>query len=132
MIRRPPRSTRTDTLFPYTTLFRSIGKLSLDQPLHLLAGTLSAEVQQAGDLIEAEPYCLCPPDESKTAYIARSIATYASCWALGYMQQAAALVIAYGLDMHIGGGGKPADRERSRTHDLTPYLGTEEIGRAHV
>src|SRR3546814_4600000 len=26
MIRRPPRSTRTDTLFPYTTLFRSRGK----------------------------------------------------------------------------------------------------------
>src|SRR3546814_18545037 len=26
MIRRPPRSTRTDTLFPYTTLFRSIRK----------------------------------------------------------------------------------------------------------
>src|SRR3546814_5511903 len=26
MIRRPPRSTRTDTLFPYTTLFRSIAK----------------------------------------------------------------------------------------------------------
>src|SRR3546814_7212711 len=25
MIRRPPRSTRTDTLFPYTTLFRSYG-----------------------------------------------------------------------------------------------------------
>src|SRR3546814_5182905 len=26
MIRRPPRSTRTDTLFPYTTLFRSIAE----------------------------------------------------------------------------------------------------------
>src|SRR3546814_20952681 len=26
MIRRPPRSTRTDTLFPYTTLFRSSNK----------------------------------------------------------------------------------------------------------
>src|SRR3546814_16485110 len=26
MIRRPPRSTRTDTLFPYTTLFRSINE----------------------------------------------------------------------------------------------------------
>src|SRR3546814_16730388 len=26
MIRRPPRSTRTDTLFPYTTLFRSTGQ----------------------------------------------------------------------------------------------------------
>src|SRR3546814_16743649 len=28
MIRRPPRSTRTDTLFPYTTLFRSSGRRS--------------------------------------------------------------------------------------------------------
>src|SRR3546814_4814348 len=27
MIRRPPRSTRTDTLFPYTTLFRSVGRV---------------------------------------------------------------------------------------------------------
>src|SRR3546814_1962816 len=27
MIRRPPRSTRTDTLFPYTTLFRSTQRL---------------------------------------------------------------------------------------------------------
>src|SRR3546814_20441846 len=27
MIRRPPRSTRTDTLFPYTTLFRSVEAL---------------------------------------------------------------------------------------------------------
>src|SRR3546814_17181315 len=27
MIRRPPRSTRTDTLFPYTTLFRSLSYL---------------------------------------------------------------------------------------------------------
>src|SRR3546814_4361996 len=29
MIRRPPRSTRTDTLFPYTTLFRSSSCFSL-------------------------------------------------------------------------------------------------------
>src|SRR3546814_7876086 len=29
MIRRPPRSTRTDTLFPYTTLFRSLRRLAL-------------------------------------------------------------------------------------------------------
>src|SRR3546814_5724378 len=31
MIRRPPRSTRTDTLFPYTTLFRS-SELDLSSP----------------------------------------------------------------------------------------------------
>src|SRR3546814_5419221 len=32
MIRRPPRSTRTDTLFPYTTLFRSGGPLPPPPP----------------------------------------------------------------------------------------------------
>src|SRR3546814_13180058 len=42
MIRRPPRSTRTDTLFPYTTLFRS----GLDHRhqlglLHLVAGHIA-------------------------------------------------------------------------------------------
>src|SRR3546814_13884997 len=31
MIRRPPRSTRTDTLFPYTTLFRSASRRCLTQ-----------------------------------------------------------------------------------------------------
>src|SRR3546814_7552528 len=31
MIRRPPRSTRTDTLFPYTTLFRSLAGEALQQ-----------------------------------------------------------------------------------------------------
>src|SRR3546814_18804540 len=40
MIRRPPRSTRTDTLFPYTTLFRSGGWIgracdAADHRLHL-------------------------------------------------------------------------------------------------
>src|SRR3546814_1314665 len=35
MIRRPPRSTRTDTLFPYTTLFRSQG-LAQAQQCHVL------------------------------------------------------------------------------------------------
>src|SRR3546814_6850959 len=35
MIRRPPRSTRTDTLFPYTTLFRSLAMLRGD--VHLQA-----------------------------------------------------------------------------------------------
>src|SRR3546814_13025604 len=43
MIRRPPRSTRTDTLFPYTTLFRSLGhhdddRLFRSHPRRLLAG----------------------------------------------------------------------------------------------
>src|SRR3546814_8169958 len=40
MIRRPPRSTRTDTLFPYTTLFRSVHHQDALRgvPDHLCAG----------------------------------------------------------------------------------------------
>src|SRR3546814_19063589 len=33
MVRRPPRSTRTDTSFPYTTLFRSPGYPATNQPM---------------------------------------------------------------------------------------------------
>src|SRR3546814_10471321 len=42
MIRRPPRSTRTDTLFPYTTLFRS--PLLLILPLLLLLRRILTEL----------------------------------------------------------------------------------------
>src|SRR3546814_3360104 len=42
MIRRPPRSTRTDTLFPYTTLFRSFRNLFELPVLFYLALTVAA------------------------------------------------------------------------------------------
>src|SRR3546814_2275009 len=47
MIRRPPRSTRTDTLFPYTTLFRSLDATPLgDIGLSVLgAGVLGTKSQ---------------------------------------------------------------------------------------
>src|SRR3546814_4939349 len=37
MIRRPPRSTRTDTLFPYTTLFRSLFPVVSPRPAEDIA-----------------------------------------------------------------------------------------------
>src|SRR3546814_20300984 len=40
MIRRPPRSTRTDTLFPYTTLFRSGQSGALNESLSDVFGVL--------------------------------------------------------------------------------------------
>src|SRR3546814_17509972 len=40
MIRRPPRSTPTDTLFPYTTLFRSLGDPDIQPVLATLDSTL--------------------------------------------------------------------------------------------
>src|SRR3546814_20688463 len=47
MIRRPPRSTRTDTLFPYTTLFRSLLKNAVVYSLDL--GSLIAGTKYRGD-----------------------------------------------------------------------------------
>src|SRR3546814_3592954 len=38
MIRRPPRSTRTDTLFPYTTLFRSLDLKTSPRRIIVCAG----------------------------------------------------------------------------------------------
>src|SRR3546814_3690590 len=40
MRRRPPRSTRTDTLFPYTTLFRSIARIVLAARRHAVRGDI--------------------------------------------------------------------------------------------
>src|SRR3546814_11011017 len=45
MIRRPPRSTRTDTLFPYTTIFRSDEEA---RPGHREGGDLGSESEPQG------------------------------------------------------------------------------------
>src|SRR3546814_6708481 len=52
MIRRPPRSTRTDTLFPYTTLFRSDRLAEIGRILRLLA---IDRVEQAGRAPASQP-----------------------------------------------------------------------------
>src|SRR3546814_12647332 len=50
MIRRPPRSTRTDTLFPYTTLFRSSpegGEGASDTEIESFLGLASGALDEA-------------------------------------------------------------------------------------
>src|SRR3546814_5619191 len=48
MIRRPPRSTRTDTLFPYTTLFRS---LEFDVDRHAILDQIERVAQRRHALV---------------------------------------------------------------------------------
>src|SRR3546814_7685095 len=48
MTRRPPRSTRTDTLFPYTTLFRSVLRIQ-----DLVARTAIGGAEQRDHLVRA-------------------------------------------------------------------------------
>src|SRR3546814_13571751 len=52
MIRRPPRSTRTDTLFPYTTLFRSDIVRSVAMP----PPTLSRTIGRQGNIRQTVPH----------------------------------------------------------------------------
>src|SRR3546814_5569454 len=60
MIRRPPRSTRTDTLFPYTTLFRSLIPLDID--------AIEESVKKTGR-------CLVVQEATKTSGFAAELAT---------------------------------------------------------
>src|SRR3546814_16172021 len=51
MIRRPPRSTRTDTLFPYTTLFRSIALIDggIGLNVAVIGAALTSVAMKRGD-----------------------------------------------------------------------------------
>src|SRR3546814_10449443 len=57
MIRRPPISTRTDTLFPYTTLFRSVGgaRHATDDPLEHAAVVAEPGPEELAVVALAEP-----------------------------------------------------------------------------
>src|SRR3546814_9533824 len=120
MIRRPPRSTRTDTLFPYTTLFRSKGSLvapdrlrfDFSQPTAVEAAAL-AEIEsdvnayiRQNDAVETR---LMTPDET--------IAEGAMAL-LGEKYGDEVRVVSMG---RTGGGNAPIDS-----------LELFEIGRAHV
>src|SRR3546814_3210828 len=67
MIRLPPRSTRTDTLFPYTTLFRSAGEKSAKASA-LVVKCVVAEVARSAVL----------SDSSDTASVASEVASVAA------------------------------------------------------
>src|SRR3546814_1834136 len=53
MIRRPPRSTRTDTLFPYTTLFRSPARVNVSH-IQINIPADASEAQRSEALAKAQ------------------------------------------------------------------------------
>src|SRR3546814_1229687 len=75
MIRRPPRSTRTDTLFPYTTLFRSLPRgAALGHLAHKAAHPPGAQPNRP--TIDRRPSCEGPspprPDDARRVSGART------------------------------------------------------------
>src|SRR3546814_18283856 len=61
MLRPPPRSKRTDTLFPYTTPFRSVdvetGGFDWNRHALLENAAIPIEIDEAGDLVPGEVAC---------------------------------------------------------------------------
>src|SRR3546814_3886450 len=75
MIRRPPRSTRTDTLFPYTTLFRSTTSSMLAWILehagrkpNFLIGGIAADLQVSARYEAGRDVFVIEADEYDTAF----------------------------------------------------------------
>src|SRR3546814_7148424 len=71
MIRRPPRSTRTDTLFPYTTLFRS--DYCAEFPVYVIAMVLGIRPQDLEHFHEWTAMlqiAAAPADEARSARLA--------------------------------------------------------------
>src|SRR3546814_9652809 len=105
MIRRPPRSTRTDTLFPYTTLFRS----ARTQRRHLAPGEAGAQDQAIETVVLG-----LPAPQLREGFLE------------GHLEAFDFQVGAHGLDLEVL---DPGHDVAVLARDLDPV---REIGRAHV
>src|SRR3546814_7615161 len=121
MIRRPPRSTRTDTLFPYTTLFRSSGvrPLVLDgQELTLISVALDGRPLGPGDYtLDAESLTLPAPPARFTLETETEILPQHNTALEG---------------LYKSGGSFVTQCEAEGFRTITYFLDRPEIGRAHV
>src|SRR3546814_716609 len=71
MIRRPPRSTRTDTLFPYTTLFRSPrSSIQAATRARTISATTSSAMRLSQRTMCSFPRCVRPPTDRRRPTIA--------------------------------------------------------------
>src|SRR3546814_14239989 len=119
MIQRPPRSTRTDTLFPYTTLFRSMLKNGRGSIINTSSGAALR-----GDLYGPAYASSKAAINCLTKYVATQFGK----------KGIRCNVISPGLvvtpNVHLSNSQEQLDRIEK--HKLTPYLGEpdDKIGRA--
>src|SRR3546814_14571429 len=105
MIRRPPRSTRTDTLFPYTTLFRSLRRAAAPPRGLILQAVLERDL--AVEQFRDRAACLGLRRDRRKGF--------------------------GGDSRHLRGQRQRRSGHREAVAVLVErHLGTREIGRAHV
>src|SRR3546814_2808132 len=127
MIRRPPRSTRTDTLFPYTTLFRS--------PLLLLPGrgtrlkghadALALLSRLRGDGLDARLWMPGARDPTRADYVAELEARAAALGvsdALAITPPTAAIAEAYAASELVLQLSRKPERSEEHTSELKSLM----------
>src|SRR3546814_20262917 len=102
MIRRPPRSTRTDTLFPYTTLFRSQGADAVFTCVGADADLQQVVLGKDGALAAMRPGAVLVDHTTVSAKIARRLAEEAASKGL------------LAVDAPVSGGQAGAERSAER------------------
>src|SRR3546814_2120739 len=78
MIRRPPRSTRTDTLFPYTTLFRSLRfqhLIAMTKAVYFVHGLSASLTRQNPTLTTATMACRTASTTNTVAHVCRPLSS---------------------------------------------------------
>src|SRR3546814_8717226 len=137
MKRRPPRSTRTDTLFPYTTLFRSCdGGLSVAQ---------RAERERAAGLqdvsLDAMVVRVLPAQQGRAGGTAEGVGDEIGLEGHAlFLDQSLRLrhesvarhSLVVGEDEYDVGALLAGLGRRRRAGDRRPHTASEQIGRAHV
>src|SRR3546814_21009139 len=119
MVRRPPRSTRTDTLFPYTTLFRArVGKSDLGGRLLTTSDPQeAAEIAQELGRLNEERRAI------EAAVLEQAVEASAACGN-------APVAIVAGEGWHPGVIGIVAGRLKEKLHRPAIVIAVDKIGRA--
>src|SRR3546814_15561671 len=120
MIPRPPRSTRTDTLFPYTTLFRS----------HLFMLETEGGKCRLGQYATVTPTSLTS-DATLQRYAREGLTPSLSTLA-GHRYEALAAALGHLVQAEPSSTQPHALRQLLQVHDRLVKGASDKIGRAHV
>src|SRR3546814_6802510 len=134
MIRRPPRSTRTDTLFPYTTLFRSRSD-SLTAPYIAKAAALADVFRPYGIKVYLSVKWTAPMELSGLRTADPLDPAVAAWWKAKADEIYRAIPDFGGFLVKANSEGQPGPQDYERTHaDGANMLAAavKQIGRAHV